>query len=157
MFKGRHHRTPGRILLWILAVQWMLVPEAGATQIHTCVEGILVHQVGHLFFLISMVVLMITIQNNEFHLEKGWRWIQFSALFFILWNLDAFLVHYLDNQSGLILSRLLDVSRIDIQSRIDSPILEYLYYILRLDHLLCLPGMVCLFLGLSHILKVRTS
>ena len=35
----------------------------------------------------------------------------------------------------------------------DSYTLPLLYYVLKLDHLLCVPAMVCLYLGLKSLLK----
>ena len=86
------------ILLTVcLAVIMFPVPVA-ATQGHSGVEGVHVHQLAHLFFIFSMGTLIYWIRKRELVREKGWRYIQYSALFFILWNIDAFAVHFLDEQ-----------------------------------------------------------
>ncbi|SMC37479.1 hypothetical protein SAMN02746065_101198 [Desulfocicer vacuolatum DSM 3385] len=127
-----------------------------ATQMHSAKEGILVHQLGHLFFLISMAILILTIQGKRLHMERGWRLIQYSALFFIFWNMDAILVHLLDNQTTFISTSLISMTNIHIKTLEHHEGLAILYYLLRLDHLLCLPAMIFLHRGLSHLLQRKT-
>ena len=64
-----------------------------ATQAHGEPEGILAHQLAHLFFILSMGVLIYWLRERNLVVEKAWRCIQYSALFFILWNLDTILAH----------------------------------------------------------------
>ena len=141
-------RPWGMLILLI----WMPGP-AHATQMHSASEGILVHQLGHLFFLVSMGILILTIQGKQLHREKGWRLIQYSALFFILWNMDAIGVHLLDNQTSFISTRLLSMTRIHIEAGNHHEGLARFYYLLRLDHLLCLPAMMLLYRGISLLVK----
>ena len=138
------------------AAFFLIAPDpAFATQMHTHSEGILVHQVGHIFFLISMVILYVTIHGKALQNERGWRAIQFSALFFILWNLDALAVHFLDNQSGWIDTRVLSIWEIDVSTVSNAPHLALIYYLIRLDHLFCFPGMFFLWRGLSFLLAAH--
>jgi hypothetical protein len=137
-----------------MVMLFFMIPElAQATQMHSAKEGILVHQLGHLFFLVSMAILILTIQSKKLHMERGWRLIQCSALFFILWNLDAISVHFLDNQSSFISTTLISITHIQIDVLEHHDELALLYYLLRLDHLLCLPAMIFLHRGLSHLLQ----
>lgn len=142
---------PYAIAFWIFFILGIPCP-ALATQMHGQAEGILVHQIGHVFFLVSMVILYVTIQSKGLQKEKGWRAFQYSALFFALWNLDAILVHFLDNQSGWIRTQIHSPGQIGIQTLSVSHRPAFFYYIMRLDHLLCLPGMFFLWRGLSHLL-----
>jgi len=140
-----------------MGMMFVLIPGlAHATQMHSTKEGILVHQLGHLFFLVSMAILILTIQGKKLHMERGWRLIQYSALFFILWNIDAILVHFLDNQSSFISTTLISMDHIRIKTLETHYDLSRLYYLLRLDHLLCLPAMLLLHRGLSHLLQRKT-
>ncbi len=137
----------------VFALLLLIVPDpAFATQMHTHSEGILVHQVGHIFFLISMVILYVTIHGKALQNERGWRAIQLSALFFTLWNLDALAVHFLDNQSGWIETRILSIWEIDVSTVSNALHLTLIYYVMRLDHLFCFPGMYFLWRGLSFLL-----
>ena len=141
-------------LPWVISLLVVLLPDpAHATQMHSASEGILVHQLGHLFFLISMGILIVTIQGKQLQREKGWRLIQYSALFFILWNMDAIGVHLLDNQTSFISTTLLSMTHIQIKAANHHEGLARLYYLLRLDHLLCLPAMMLLYRGISLLVK----
>ncbi|MBF0376487.1 MAG: hypothetical protein HQK72_03285 [Desulfamplus sp.] len=152
------------------AILMILIPEsAHATQMHNASEGVVVHQIGHLFFLVSMVILYFTIREKSLDSQKGWRFIQIAALLFVLWNLDALIVHFLDNQIELISPVPLSICDIKIDmadNRIpisnntyaDKDIfLIWFYYFLRLDHLLSVPGMILLWRGLYLIVQQDIS
>lgn len=137
------------LVLFLLA--W---PAAGlATQLHANSEGIITHQVGHLFFLFSMVALFFTITGKELESQKGWRMIQYAAFFFVLWNLDAVAAHFLDNQVQAVKIVNIAPDRIKIVTDNNSLALAWIYYILKLDHLLCVPAMYFLYRGLSLLVK----
>ncbi|MBF0412702.1 MAG: hypothetical protein HQK70_08325 [Desulfamplus sp.] len=171
-----------------VAISLFIQPEyAHATQMHNAAEGVVVHQIGHLFFLISMVILYFTIKGKSLDSQKGWRLIQISALLFVLWNLDALIVHFLDNQIGLISPVPLSICDIKIEVTNNSlPLngnmltaenitnapsilandnlsinknmfLIWFYYFLRLDHLLSVPGMILLWRGLGLIVQQDIS
>lgn len=171
-----------------IAISLFIQPEyAHATQIHSAAEGVIVHQIGHLFFLVSMVVLYFTIKGKSLDSEKGWKFIQISALLFVLWNLDALIVHFLDNQIELISPVPLSICDIKIEvannsiplngnmltaentttadsiltndnmSINNNMFLIWFYYFLRLDHLLSVPGMIFLWRGLGLIVQQDIS
>ena len=73
-----------------------------ATQGHGGIEGVYAHQFAHLFFLFSMGSLIYWLRARKLIREPGWRLIQYSALFFILWNLDTLTVHALDDQFSVV-------------------------------------------------------
>lgn len=123
--------------------------SAHATQLHSGSEGVIVHQLGHVFFLVSMVILFFAIQGKQLHKEKCWRSIQLAALFFMLWNLDALVVHFLDNQINVIEMRIVSLFDIEINTANNSSGLAFFYYFIRLDHLLCIPAMIFLYRGLN--------
>lgn len=146
---------PGAIfpLVMILAAAfWILLPpDASATQLHTSSEGIITHQVGHIFFLFSMVTLIFTIRGKGLDKQKGWRLIQYSAFFFIVWNLDVIAAHFFDNQIYAVKIENISLTRIKVVAQNDSSLLAWLYYGLKLDHLLCVPAMILLYKGLSSL------
>ena len=123
-----------------------------ATQLHSNSEGIIVHQLGHLFFLISMAILIFTINGKELTGGRGWKRIQYSAFLFILWNLDAVCAHFLDNQIHAVSLSLLGDSQVTITARDGSSILAWAYYFPKLDHLLCVPAIWLFYRGLADIL-----
>jgi hypothetical protein len=87
--------------------------------------------------------------------EPGWRYIQYAALFFILWNVDAFLVHVLDEQLLAVTVVSTGPWSVRIDAVGDRDWVASLYYLAKLDHLLCVPAMACLMLGLRHMLRER--
>ena len=128
---------------------------AHATQLHSGSEGVITHQMGHLFFLFSMIALIFTVTGKGLDKQPGWRCIQYSAFFFILWNLCALTTHFLDNQLNAIAIESISISKIMIITKNDSQILAWIYYILKLDHLLCVPAMLFLYRGLSKLVDTQ--
>lgn len=120
-----------------------------ALQFHSGSEGIITHQIGHLFFLFSMVVLMFIISGKGLAIHKGWRLIQVSAFFFILWNGCAIAAHFLDNQIYAVSVERFANGYAKIRTQNDSVLLGWVYYGLKLDHLLCVPAMFLMYRGLS--------
>ena len=127
--------------------------SALATQGHGGIEGVYAHQIAHLFFIVSMGGLIYWLRQRGLVREKGWRMIQLSAFFFILWNLDAFLVHLLDDQMKIIQVTRIDFWKIQLTDLYNSQGLKRLYYVAKLDHLLCVPAIVFLYLGLKRLVK----
>ncbi len=143
---------PG-LSLFCLAGIWGLPAPAFAIQLHTGNAGIIAHQIGHLFFLFSMVTLMFTINSQGLIRQKGWRLIQLAALFFIFWNLDTLAAHFLDNQIEVVRIETLSITKMAIVTQSDSQLLAVIYYFLKMDHLWCVPAMIFLFIGLNSLLK----
>ena len=124
-----------------------------ATQGHAGIEGVWVHQFAHVFFFFSMGLLIFWLRQAGLVKEPGWRYIQYAAMFLILWNADAFLVHFLDEQSFAVTVHTIDPWHIRIDAAGGRGWVASLYYLAKLDHLLCVPAMVCLMLGLRHMLQ----
>lgn len=128
-----------------------LAQPVWATQAHGAPEGLYVHQFSHLFFIFAMAILIYWLRSRGLVRQSGWRYLQYAALFFILWSMDAFLVHLLDEQFKLVA-----VTRTGPwQLRLDTPegfaFLAPLYYLLKLDHLICVPGLFFLYLGICRL------
>lgn len=130
---------------------------AWATQTHGQPEGLYVHQIAHLFFIISMGILEFWLRQRNLVREPGWKYIQLAAVLFIVWNLNAMTVHFLDEQIHLLQVNCIDQWQLHITAAGDNHALPLLYYVLKLDHLLCVPAMVCLYLGLKSLLKNTTA
>ena len=132
---------------------------AFATQAHNAPEGLYAHQLAHIFFIVSMGVLIYWLRERRLVRSVGWRHIQYAALFFILWNADAFFVHLLEEQLAVIDIRRISLWDIRITAAVPSKILVWLYYAAKLDHLLCVPALLFLYFGLRRLLKEteRTS
>ena len=144
-------RLAATALAWALAViLWPL--DALATQGHAGIEGVWVHQFAHLFFLFSMMLLIYWLRQAGLVKVPGWRYIQYAALFFILWNVDTLLVHFLDEQILAVRVENIGDWQIRVAATGDRSWLAAVYYLVKLDHLLCVPAMIFLMLGLRHML-----
>jgi hypothetical protein len=122
-----------------------------ATQTHGQPEGLYAHQMAHAFFIISMWIFDFWLRQRKLVNEPGWRQIQIAAVLFILWNVDAMAVHFLDEQVHILNTRIVDLWQFQIEYAEGYRSLGILYYLLKLDHLLCVPAMVYLYLGLKRI------
>jgi hypothetical protein len=144
-----------RYLQKICLTGTMLLIDAPAlaTQAHGTPEGLYAHQLAHIFFIVSMGVLIYWLRERKLVEAVGWRYIQYAALFFILWNLDAFGVHLLEEQIAVIDVRRIDSWKLSITVANHSDALIWLYYAAKLDHLLCVPALLFLYFGLRRLLK----
>lgn len=134
------------LLATLLLLSW--TTPAGAIQGHGGPEGLYGHQLAHIFFVISMGLLIYWLRKWELVRQAGWSHIQKAAIFFILWNLDAFAAHMMVEQIKAV-----DVVRqsnwhVLIITDPPSTLLAWTYYIIKFDHLLCVPAMFYLFRGL---------
>jgi hypothetical protein len=136
----------------IVSVVFITEP-ALATQAHSAPEGLYAHQLAHIFFIVSMGVLIYWLRERKLVQAVGWRYIQYSALFFILWNVDAFFVHLVEEQLALVDIQQMGLWEINITTTMKSQTLLVLYYAAKLDHLLCVPALLFLYFGLRRLLK----
>lgn len=142
-----------RLSALAVAAGWLAPAAALAVQEHGAPEGLYAHQFAHLFFLASMGLLIYWLRQRQLVKQAGWRYIQYAAFFFILWNIDAFTAHLLDEELAVV-----DVQRVTAWTvRIDSgdlpQALGWLYYAAKLDHLLSVPALLFLYFGLRRLLK----
>lgn len=136
-----------------MAAGWVFPGFVSAVQEHGAPEGIYSHQGAHLFFTASMGLLIYWLRLRRLVREAGWRYIQYAALFFLFWNIDAFTAHFLDEQSGILDTAMAAPGEIRIEVGENPVGLAWLYYMAKLDHLLCVPAMLFLYAGLRRLLK----
>ena len=142
-----------RIVALAVLIGWLLPGAVLAVQEHGAPEGIYSHQGAHVFFTASMGLLIFWLRQRRLVREPGWRCIQYAALFFILWNIDAFTAHFLDEQLGVLDTVMAAPGKIKIEVDENLTALGWLYYMAKLDHLLCVPAMLFLYAGLRRLLK----
>jgi hypothetical protein len=138
----------------LLCLAILIVADpALATQTHGEPEGLVVHQIAHLFFLLSMGTLAYWIQAHGLSRQRAWRLIRYAAIMLMVWNTDAFLAHLLDEQTRLIAVHHVDSLHLSIVPRPGFEFLVPFYYLVKLDHLFCVPALVFLYLGLRALLN----
>lgn len=138
------------LLLFLTAVLLLGPNAVFATQGHAGVEGVYVHQASHVFFCISMGILIFWLRARGLMEEPGWRYIGYAAFLFILWSADAFLVHFLDEQLQLVETRRIGNWWIQLTTSRGKSWLAFVYFFAKLDHLLCVPAMAFLYMGLRR-------
>jgi hypothetical protein len=147
-----------RLAYWLAAICPILWPaSAWATQTHGGLEGLWVHQTAHLFFALSMGLLIFWLRKWRLTDAKEWRYIQFAALFFIAWNLDAMATHWLQEQSSLIEVHNIAPLQMQIVTSEGLRWLGTVFYVAKLDHLFCVPALIFLFLGFRRLLRTALN
>ncbi|MDQ7783893.1 MAG: hypothetical protein RDU20_13505 [Desulfomonilaceae bacterium] len=121
-----------------------------ALQVHPEPEGLIAHQLAHLFFATTMAVLAYWLHVNRFVRERGWRLIQISCLLFLLWNIGAFAGHWAAAHlpDDIFVGEPGSLSR-KVLSGQSVWVLPYLIF--HLDHLICVPAILCLLLGIRSL------
>ena len=141
----------------LLGLMFLLPDPAPATQAHSDPEGLYVHQFAHAFFIISLWIFIYWLRFRDLVKETGWRYIQYAALFLILWNMDAAIAHLLDEQLNIIEVQRVGTWHIKITSADNTVFTIVLYYLVKLDHLLCVPALLFLYAGIRQFLKDTPS
>lgn len=133
---------------------FLIIPvKAFATQTHGGSEGIIVHQFGHIFFLLSMCTFVYWLNDRWFlKSETSKRYFQLFGIFLILWNLDVIFLHFLDEQLNLV-EPVRHGFTIFIEKRADINFIEYIYYFGKMDHILCVPALFFLYRALTAMEK----
>lgn len=135
------------ILFFLPLIMALLCPgEALALQVHGEPEGVYVHQMAHLHYIFALGYFFWDLRRTSFT-GRGWRYLQLFCLLMACWNALAFVGHladlYLDPQALL-------QTDCYLQTQLLSPMTlnKYLYFITKLDHLIYVPALFFLFLGL---------
>ncbi|MGV1097898.1 hypothetical protein ACUUL3_00615 [Thiovibrio sp. JS02] len=94
---------------------------------------------AHLLFSAALVFLLYILHFRPIGTGKAWNFFKLSLLFFLAWNLNTVLVHWL---SGRLPDEYFCGSTV-WERRLGPPLNReaLVYYLGSFDHLLCLPGM----------------
>ena len=145
------------VVFFVAVLLWTILSPDPA--LSTCdyghPEGVHTHQFAHIFFIISMGILIYRLKNKQSLHSPGLKFIQCSAFFFILWSLDASAVHFLSEQLNMIQIKTIGLWQIKINDYFDNNLLKFFYYLARMDYLLLLPGFIFLYYGLIRLLDEK--
>ena len=120
--------------------------EAWALQTHGGNEGVVVHQLAHIQYLGALGYLLWDIRRSAFA-GIGWLYLQRFCLLMMLWNGIAFIGHFaqmalpngaISTEDGYLSALLL----------LPVSFGKWIYYITALDHLVCTPALLFLFLAM---------
>lgn len=125
---------------------FLWVPSAFAIQAHGGREGFYVHQGAHLFWVFSIGRVACGICASSAIEERAWRFIATGFWLLTAWNLWAF--------TGHIVEELIPKENFIAHSVDGSPLflvdswVSMAYYVLKMDHLVCVPALAYLYFGL---------
>ena len=135
---------------WLVPLCLAVPTPAFALQAHAY-EGIYVHQVAHLFFLLAMVFFALHIQQSWLSVRRAWQLMAAGAWLLALWNLWAFCGHIIE---GLVPeSSIVSASEAMVPDLALVSWWEVAYFIVKMDHLLAVPAIFCFYFGLRGILQ----
>ncbi len=123
--------------------------KAYAVQIHGAPEGLIVHMMGHVFFFSALIFLLYILQRHPIDEGRAWRYLKISIFFWLAWNVDTFVVHWL---SILLPTDALYKTSDIFHHRLNPPITwqRWVFYIGKFDHFLCVPAIYFLALSLKN-------
>ncbi len=124
----------------LLASLILTTNPAGAVQAHGGSEGLVVHQIGHLLFIIGMGHLTFRIYRGRL---QGQGWFEFKAFLWliILWNILTLSGHWLNELISA--EQFIQTNGKTIAFSITQAT-DVFYYITRLDHMLLVPSFIFL-------------
>lgn len=140
---------PACLLSIVILGSFLMLPEnALALQSHRYPEGLYVHQMAHVFFLLALGYLYWDIRRTRFT-GKGWRYLEIFCIIMMCWNMVAFTGHAIDVYAENILTITDDY----LWSKIQGPINfhKLLFYLAKFDHMLAVPGLLFLFIGMRSL------
>lgn len=146
--RGRIGRT-GIFSTGLLVAFSVCPPPVFALQMHGGPEGLYVHQGAHLFLIVSLIIFLINIRRSRLDLDSAWRLIFGGAFLLVLWNIWAFIGHV--TEASMPESLLVVLPDRSIPSLAVQSWREVAYYILKMDHLLCLPALMLFCAGLKKL------
>lgn len=118
-------------------------------QTHKAPEGLYIHQIGHILFGASMAGFMWRIKRSRLYSNKAWKYMAKGAFLLAVWNVWAF--------SGHVIEEIIPASQFITESHgmksalIKQSYFEFLYCILKMDHLVCVPAIIFIYLALREL------
>ncbi|MDR3089040.1 MAG: hypothetical protein LBU39_04395 [Desulfobulbaceae bacterium] len=147
-------KRPGgfRLKWWALVVAPALLffdaDAAHALQSHGGIEGMVVHQFAHAHYIVALAVLWWDLSRPDF-VARPWPLLRCFCVLMILWNCLAIVGHFA--QLSLPESDIItDDGYLSAFLLLPLSLNHWLYYVAALDHLLCAPALLCLFLAMRR-------
>ncbi len=150
MKPGRPFFSPTLMTLCCALVLSLAFPSlAMALQIHGTTEGLYIHQGAHLFFALSMAGFAYMIHTSTLMNKRASRFMVAGALLLACWNIWAFCGHLVELFIPLEHFTHRGPGPRGTPSLFIATWKEAVYYMLKMDHLLCVPSLICFYLGIQ--------
>ncbi|MDA8161964.1 MAG: hypothetical protein M0022_03525 [Desulfobacteraceae bacterium] len=131
----------------ICTVLFVWPGRALAIQIHSGPEGLYVHQISHIFFMVAMAFILYFLSRHPLGHGKAWVYLKLSFLFFLVWNINAFITHWLESNIPEEAFARRDILPLYLNPPITFA--RWVYYAGKFDHVLCVPAMFFLVMALK--------
>lgn len=128
-----------------------LPDNAWALQSHGAPEGLYVHQMAHIHFILALGYLFWDIRRSSFA-DKGWRYLQMFCVLMLCWNIVAFVGHSVAVHIG---ADIITSAEGYLRSRIQGPLdlQKFIFYFAKFDHLLAVPALFFLYVGMRSLYR----
>ena len=135
-----------QVLTINLLLALLSASPALAIQSHGPPEGLYVHLFGHILYGLAMVGFALRIRISRLAKDMAWRFMAVGALLLACWNAWAIFAHIVAKNipAGHFL---LNEQGIRTALVMDTPV-AWFYYLLKMDHLICVPALVLIYLAL---------
>lgn len=145
MLLSKHVQRLGRLIVLLPFFILAAVP-ARAVQVHGGIEGLVIHQIGHILFAGVMLFLLV-IGLKSHWCGAGWGRFKCFLKLIIVWNILTFTGHWL----RLVIDdgKFVRLAGKTVGFRIES-FVDAVFYLASLDHLLLLPALICLAVALRQ-------
>lgn len=141
----QRHFVKNLILLWLLLVGPAVTP-ALAVQSHGGAEGLVAHQLAHLLLAIGMGALLFHSVRLRLN-TQGWPYFKAFTILSLLWNLQTFANHWL-NEASDFTSYIKEDGL--VTAYVAHGFADVFFYLSHLDHLLLVPALIMLLLALRR-------
>ncbi|NPA49123.1 MAG: hypothetical protein GXO20_04020 [Thermodesulfobacteria bacterium] len=123
-----------------------------ALQVHPSPEGLVAHEIAHLFFAFAMVLFAYRIRRMRLSQRPHWRYLQYAAALLVVWNLWAFLGHLIALEISPEVFFPQDGGDYHFCQKkiLIAGWRELLFYILKNDNLFTLPAFYLIYRGISR-------
>ncbi|HIJ90964.1 MAG: hypothetical protein OEV89_09680 [Desulfobulbaceae bacterium] len=127
---------------FLLGCVWQLcwIAPAWAVQGHGEAEGPVAHLMAHLLLFVALLLFLYVLHTKPPDTGLSWKSLKLSLLFFLLWDLDHLFIHWV--AGGMYADvRGSGVSLVGDYFVGSRALLDFIYYLGRFDHLLCVPAL----------------
>jgi len=149
-------KRPVKRIWWAMLSLVFLFPHPVlALQPHGPPEGLYTHQMAHVLFAGALLFLIYSITREGLWQFRGFRLLLWAYVLFVLWNVDAFVGHWVEVHLG---PQDFAGSVTDFSQRLRlSGVYAWVYYFAKFDHIILAPAFYLLYLGLKSLAQAAQT
>lgn len=133
-----------KIVLFVGLILLGSFQSAWGVQSHGGAEGLVSHEIGHIFFLGGLIFLLFKAYQAKIE-GTGWAFFRIFLWLLVGWNIMTFSGHWM--REFVDLSKFQEVEGVTTFFTATS-FFDFVFYLTWLDHLLLVPAFCCLYLAL---------